>query len=332
MIKVSVIVPVYNAGNYIERCINSIINQTLKEIEIIIVNDGSTDKTMEILEKLLEQDERISIVHKENGGVSSARNTGLAMAKGEYIYQLDGDDWIEKETLLNCYCLAKKDNLDIVIFDFLIDYDDGNQIIKNDLESLNYALNRNEYLHLLFLGKSFPGIWNKLFKNSLFNEINYNEELTLGEDMLVTIELVLKSDRIGKLNIPLIHYIQSPNSIVREGISRKIYQLFEVFEIAEKKMKNCKVSEEILNIFDKYKLNHIINFITSEPYWNDEKYILGFNKTLELLKNSSGVPSKMSKVKKVILKFLICYPNERNLSNVINTINKLKQFRKKIQW
>ncbi len=115
-IKVSVIIPIYNVEEYLEECLVSAINQTLKEIEIVCVNDGTPDNSMDIVKKY-QDDERIVVVNKENGGLSSARNAGLAVAKGEYVYFLDSDDYILQECLENLYVDAKKNDLDIIYFD-----------------------------------------------------------------------------------------------------------------------------------------------------------------------------------------------------------------------
>ena len=99
MVKVSVVIPIYNVEEYIEECLCSVLNQTLKDIEIVCVNDGTKDNSMSIVEKYKGQDDRIVIVNKENGGLSSARNAGIEQAEGEYIYFLDSDDFIAENTL-----------------------------------------------------------------------------------------------------------------------------------------------------------------------------------------------------------------------------------------
>lgn len=118
MIKISVMVPVYNTSKYLEKCLESIVNQSLKDIEIICVNDGSTDNSFEILKKFSNKDKRIIVINKKNGGLTSARNTALKIAKGEYCLNIDSDDWIEQGYFEVMYNKAKEDDLDIVISDF----------------------------------------------------------------------------------------------------------------------------------------------------------------------------------------------------------------------
>lgn len=130
-IKISVIVPVYNTGRYLERCLNSIMAQSFQEIEIIIINDCSTDDSLEIIKKYINDDKRAILINKEkNEGVSSARNTGIKIATGKYVQYIDGDDWVEKDFLKNMYEFAEKENLDIVVSDYCEDYFDGRKKIK----------------------------------------------------------------------------------------------------------------------------------------------------------------------------------------------------------
>ncbi|MGL6115568.1 MAG: glycosyltransferase family 2 protein [Cetobacterium sp.] len=122
--KVSVIIPIYNVELYLKECLESVINQTLKEIEIILINDGSTDNSFNIIEKYKEKDERIKTINQKNQGQSIARNNGLDIATGEYIYFMDSDDLSELDTLKLCYEKSKKENLDFLIFDSKIFFDD----------------------------------------------------------------------------------------------------------------------------------------------------------------------------------------------------------------
>ena len=116
MCKVSVIIPVYNGESYLEQCLDSIIGQTLKEIEIICVNDGSKDRTQQILEKYAEKDSRIQIINQENGGAGAARNAGLRIARGEYLSILDGDDFFEPDMLEKAYKKAKESRAELLVF------------------------------------------------------------------------------------------------------------------------------------------------------------------------------------------------------------------------
>ena len=188
-IKVSIIIPVYNTEKYLDECLNSIENQTLKDIEIICVNDGSKDHSLEILENHAAKDERIKIINKENGGVSSARNNGIKNAKGDYIMFLDSDDSYVPYACEKEYNVAVKNEANVVEFG-VKDFTDGEVL---DLSSLNYddskitvytkKENENPFSVL-----NFPCgvVWNKIWKRSFINENNlsFKEGLNRGEDSL----------------------------------------------------------------------------------------------------------------------------------------------------
>ena len=131
--KVSIIVPVYNCEEYLDEAIKSLLNQTLKEIEIIVVNDGSRDNSLLIANKYKDIDNRVKVVSQDNQGVSVARNFGLSIAKGEYIGFIDGDDWIESDMYKTLYDVAIRDNLDLVISDFEQELDGKNIVNKLDI-------------------------------------------------------------------------------------------------------------------------------------------------------------------------------------------------------
>lgn len=324
--KVSVIIPAYNVEKYIKRTVESVLSQTLKNIEIIIINDGSTDNTNTIIEELANIDDRIIIVNKKNGGVSSARNKGLDIVRGEFIFQLDGDDWIEPKCFEEMVDHAEKYNLDIVVANFFIDYDNGNVQVRKDLQDVKF-LNSEEYLEQLFTVNSYPSLWNKLFRKELYDNIQYPENVSLGEDLAVIPEIVLRAKKIGKYEGQYLHYIQNINSITNSGLSKKIYQIFNSFENIETTLLTYEVSNKIVELFKAYKLNHIINFITSKPYWKDKNYLLGFEKTLELLRETKAIPQNLSASKKIILRTLIIFPYKLVLRFEINIIETIKNIR-----
>lgn len=119
MVETSVIVPAYNAAEYLEKCVSSVLQQTRENLEVIVVNDGSTDRTPELCEQLRNKDSRVRVIHKENGGLSSARNLGLEVATGEYVFFLDADDWLSEACLADLHALREKTNADIVIANFV---------------------------------------------------------------------------------------------------------------------------------------------------------------------------------------------------------------------
>lgn len=162
--KVSIIIPVYNVEKYIRQCLESVINQTYKNIEIIVINDGTKDGSMKIVEEYLE-DKRIKIINKNNGGLSSARNKGIEEATGEYIYFLDSDDWIEKDTIE--VLVKNSKDVDIIganffYFDEITKIKEKNKDISDDIEKGEYSLNHCTEIM----------VWNKLYKYSFLKEKN----------------------------------------------------------------------------------------------------------------------------------------------------------------
>ena len=154
MIKTSVVIPVYNVEPYIDKCLNSVFGQNQQEIEIIIVDDGSTDGSMDLVREYMKEKHNIKIIQQENRGLGAARNTGLKNAIGKYIYFLDSDDLISPDTLETCFQCAEKDNLQVVFFDafpFLDGQDNGGGIQKNLYDRRRIILNHNE----VYTGSSF---------------------------------------------------------------------------------------------------------------------------------------------------------------------------------
>lgn len=202
--KVSIIIPVYNVEKYLDECLNSALNQTLSSIEIICVNDGSTDKSEKILKDYKTKYENIIIINQNNRGVSVARNAGLKVAKGKYIYFLDSDDYISEEAMKVCYQECEKDNLDILTFDADSFYDKGymghklneNYIRKNKLNSKvmkgeDFYINCNKKMeHKAVVWLSF---WKREFIDK--NQLYFYEDI-VHEDEIYISEGFLKADRV----------------------------------------------------------------------------------------------------------------------------------------
>ena len=177
-IKVSIIIPVYNVERYLKQCLNSVVNQTLKEIEIICVNDGSTNHSPQILEEYAKKDERIKVVHKKNAGLGAARNTGIGYAKGEYIGFVDSDDWIDITMFRKLYENAQFYNSDIVMCPMLI-VNETNEELNNlpyyDLDCFNEDFNNSVFGHEKtkdFILKIAVNAYNKIYRTEFINKIN----------------------------------------------------------------------------------------------------------------------------------------------------------------
>ena len=203
-VKVSITVPVYKVEKDLARCIESLINQSLKDIEIILVDDGSPDRCGEICDKYASIDSRIKVIHKENRGLASARQAGLNAITGEYYTVCDSDDWIEPNAYETLYNLAKETDADIVLSDYYINYPDGKQT-----RSCDYTFtSQSQYIHDLMMYKASVNTWCKLFKLSTIRElgIDYTQGINQGEDSLFLFKLLRTPLKICSINKAFYHY------------------------------------------------------------------------------------------------------------------------------
>lgn len=216
MEKVSIIVPIYNAGKKLNKCIDSILNQTYKNIEIILVNDGSTDNSLEICEKYKSIDDRIILINKKNEGCIKARRTGIDNSSGDYIMFVDADDWVDNNIVSAMYDELKKYKCDIVVSNMYKVFNDRAFIKKSNdshyfKEEKLYVDDeiKNELVEAYLYGHPFPaGLVCKLYKrNLLIDSGKYLERISfLGEDLYLNMEVFLKATRVKIINQPLYYY------------------------------------------------------------------------------------------------------------------------------
>lgn len=220
-VKVSVIVPVFNTSErYLKKCISSITKQTMKNIEIIIVDDGSAKYTFDAIDSIAQKDKRIQVIHKENGGVSSARNIGLNLAVGEYITFIDSDDWIDLQCLEVAYneCLNKR--VDMVSWRFYREYGKKQSEVKIfDEERLEYkaqlSKEKSQYEFPIYDMRIMGYTTMKLYRRELFDNIRYNESLIKAEDVELNFRLYSGIHYAVYINRPFYHYRFVPDSAVR---------------------------------------------------------------------------------------------------------------------
>ncbi|MBR5132684.1 MAG: glycosyltransferase [Alistipes sp.] len=201
---VSVCVPIYRVEKDLRRCLDSLVSQTLSNIEIILIDDGSPDGSGRICDEYAERDARIKVVHKENGGLSSARRVGLELSTGEYYIVCDSDDWVEPTMYEELYRKAKEEDADIVLCDYISEYSDGRSI-----PSEPYTFTTQEqYIEDLILRKANATGCCKLYRLNTIRRlgIDYAEGINLGEDALFIFKLLLWPQRIVTLNRALYHY------------------------------------------------------------------------------------------------------------------------------
>lgn len=220
---VSIIIPVYNVEKYIDRCVESLLNQTYKNIEIILVDDGSIDKSSKMCDEYKKRDNRVVVFHKKNGGVSSARNIGIDVATGYFITFIDGDDYVSNEYIETLLRYQEKNDYDIVVGN-AIDFDEFNN--QNQFKRLNSpcVLNTNEGIIEFFKCKLFtPVCWGNLYKTENVKKSCFDESMRIAEDgKFLYSQLNLSNNIIVIPELMYFYYIRS-TSVVHSGFSEKFY-------------------------------------------------------------------------------------------------------------
>ena len=255
MAKVSVIIAAYNVGLYIERCMDSIVNQTLKDIEIIVVNDGSTDDTLEKLLIYANKDNRVKIVDKKNEGLIEARKSGLDAASGEFLMFVDGDDWIDINACEKLYKKSTKLNLDILCYGLYHAFDDYLEL-KNIYD---FKLAKGEeYLKLVLLNKARANAVLQLLRKEFLikNDIIFPSNITYAEDLAITVTLACNDPVVGTLNEPLYYYYQRENSVTKK-VSNKVFDVELAVDSIRKEMEQKGYMEKYYSEFEYLMFIHL---------------------------------------------------------------------------
>lgn len=241
---VSIIVPVYNVEKYLRRCIDSIINQTYRNIEIIIIDDGSTDNSGKICDEYAKRDNRIKIIHQQNKGVSSTRNNGIEHANGKYITFVDSDDFIERKMIETIYNKIICENADIVICG-VKSIDENNNVINQSINTKENKFNNVNAIKVMLDEKLFYSVcWAKLYKKKLFNNIKFNPKIRIAEDMDVLYRVLYKSNKIVQIPERLYNWTNRKDSVTKENDISKWQDEIDVCENIIKFCKeNCKEIE-----------------------------------------------------------------------------------------
>lgn len=216
---ISVIVPVYNMEQYLEQCLESIVKQTYSDLEILLINDGSNDKSGIICEQWAKQDRRIRVYHKENGGLSDARNMGLEYAKGEYLCFVDSDDYMEADMLEKLLDALENNAAEIAVCNFVYEYLNGQECRHHESRiSKNMVMTGREFMILTQKEKGSFGVvvWNKLFQKEIFQNIRFPKG-KFHEDEFVFHQIMYSRKKICCIPTVGYHYVQRRYSITSEG-------------------------------------------------------------------------------------------------------------------
>lgn len=296
--KLSIIVPVYGVEKYIDKCLDSLVKQSLKEIEIIVVNDGTKDNSQKIIDKYVKKyPDKIKSYIKENGGQGSARNYGLKKATGEYIGYVDSDDFVEKDMYKKLYNKAKENNYDIVVC--------GNYNVSEDYQNKNidaFINNYNTDLENIFFGKM--AVWNKIYKRDILikNKLEFKEKVWY-EDLAFTLKAIMNSNTFAFIDEPLYDYL------IREGST----------------MNNSNVQRN-LEILDAF--NDILSYIQhnkKEEYFSKIEFLaidhIYISAIVRVLKAEADDKVKRETINKLIDYMNKKFPNYKN-NKYINTLSK----------
>ena len=278
--KISIIIPAYNIEQYLERCLKSIQNQNYGNLQVIIVDDGSTDGTGKIADSFAKNDKRFSVIHKRNGGVSAARKTGLEKAKGDYIGFVDGDDYIEPEMYEKLMDLAIEYDADIAHC--------GYQMVFPDRVDLYHGTKQTKIQDTYTGVKDLiegtliePGLCNKLYRKALFIGINYNENIIINEDLLLNYYLFSKSKKAVFYDYPYYHYMIRKNSAsTSEWNEHKIKDPIYVLETMYESETESELKKIINNRYI-YQMVRLIIFQSDKRKTELQKYQKEFKQKLK---------------------------------------------------
>ena len=263
---ISVIVPVYNIETYLLECLESITNQTYTNIEIVAVNDGSTDTSRKLLESYQEKEPRLVIYDKENGGLSDARNYGIKMAKGEYILCVDGDDRIHPKMVEKLYRAIQENEADIAVSDMLYFYETKEDSYSNGGDFT--CTNIHETPSLIAINNS---ACNKMYQKHLFDTIQFPVGLYF-EDLATIPILLYNAKKVVKVDEPLYAYRQREGSIMHTA-SKKIFEIYDALDRVQDYIKANGNEENILEAFRSLYIVHGLDLTTLKIKDFDDKDI-----------------------------------------------------------
>lgn len=260
MYDVSVIVPIYNVEQYIDRCIDSIVNQTDDNIEIILVDDGSTDSSSLKCDEYKNKDKRIKVIHKKNAGLGFARNSGLEIANGEYVLFIDSDDYIEKDMIKELYGTAKVNSADACYSDYFRDYDD--KIVKNErMKGCAGIYNRQEVLNKIipWVVGGAPddkydevlgwGVWKSLYKRDLIEKKGikfHSEREYISEDIIFQLDFLTYASCVAVVEKPFYHYCLRNGSLSAKYQENRRIKNYELYLAQMERLNALNIDHEVL--------------------------------------------------------------------------------------
>ena len=321
--KISIIIPIYNSEQFINKCLDSTINQTYKNIEIICINDGSTDNSLKILKQYQKEDNRIKIIDKKNQGVSAARNDGLKKVTGEYITFVDSDDWLENDAIGTLYCTLKKENADVVRGNYCINYNYENKDRKNkgklcELQNQIFYTKDKTFANRIidkFIDGTIPCYsWLFLIKKEKLKNIYFKEDIKIMEDAVFFHEFINQVDSIYFLDKSLYHYYCNPNSCTQsnEYYTRNMYNIIKVNKYLTEIITNgIFYSKERIELLNTTQLYSILNYFYYIYHFNNkskQEIINEINKILNNKDMENIIKNSNSKLLPIYLRIFVILP------------------------
>lgn len=328
MFKISFIIAAYNIEDYIERCLDSILIDNKDDFEVLVVNDGSTDNTLNIINKYVEKDKRVRVITQENKGALEARKTGFINAKGEYVLFIDGDDWIDSKLKDECYECAKNSDVDILLFNAYLAYEDGRNIVHEkakakELEGISFS-------ELILKDRINHNVWNKLIKREFIPVDSFMQlpSLTMGDDFLMTGILAAKDPKI-KIIDEVYYYYYVRNNSVTKASSKKMLEIIETLKYLDENVLKCIDNPKETSDFLWFKYSYYLRLVAPRYKRTEvekELYDIWKKKNLDVSKNKycNEYVETQGLLNKLLLRaFNINYNLGTMISNVIIYIKKI---------
>ena len=319
--KVSVIVPVYNVESYLDKCLTSLVKQTLQEIEIIVVNDGSKDNSEKIIKKYLKKyPKKIKYIKKNNGGLSSARNEGLKHASGEYIGFVDSDDYVSLNTFNLMYKKAKEKNFDLVVCNLNYVYETKTKMVSAGLDK--DLENEDEVKkNIVFL---YPAVWNKLYKKEILDSLKFKEGIWY-EDVEFNFRVYPRVKSIGYVDKPLIQYVQRESSISKT-IDKRLFNYLDNFNGLIKYYQDNNLYNKYYSELEYSYVRYLYaTFIKQLSYTNDQELFKeGVKEVIKNVQEHFPNYKKNIYLKKISLKNIYLKTFNKKTASLLNFKNRRK--------
>ena len=267
--KVSVVLPIYNVEKYLKKSVQSVQNQTYRNLEIILVDDGSKDSSGRICDELSKEDSRIQVVHKNNGGLASARNSGYEVATGEYVMYIDSDDCVKEDTVKKCVDAIERDKSDVVIFGYEKVSEDGNILEVCSWDNKIYSHNEmTEHLYRAICEMSFGYAWNKLYRKSILDKSGVlgDAKVIDREDLIYNMELLKYWNKITYIDYVGYEYLQRSTSLLHNSNLARLNGV----EYFVERVHDIDVGEAQGKVFNMVVLHYLADAIIKNIIWNAE--------------------------------------------------------------